>query len=74
MIQVTLPIDVNRTLEIVSELKRMGWVMGKDFDFAYFKPEYDNFTGFNYDPVKERRTMFTFYNDSNASFFAIKYS
>lgn len=74
MQKVTLYIDVNRTIEIVHELKQMGWVMGKDFDFAHLKPEYDNFTGFNYDPVKERRTMFTFYNDSNASFFTIKYS
>jgi hypothetical protein len=33
--QVTLYIDVDRTLKIVSELKKHGWVMGKDFDFAY---------------------------------------
>ena len=43
MINVTLHIDVNSTLEIVHELKRQGWVMGADFDFSHHRPEYDDF-------------------------------
>ena len=52
----------------------MGWVLGVDFDFAYYKPEYDNFTYTNnYDPIQERRAVFIFYNDSNASYFMLRW-
>ena len=67
--QVTLYIEVNTTLDIVSELKHHGWVIGKDFDFAYFKPEYDNFS---YEPIS-RKAVFTFYDDSNASYFMLRW-
>ena len=70
MRQVTLLIDVNRTLEIVHELKKHGWIMGKDFDFAYYKAEYDNFS---YDPLQESKAVFTLYNDSNASYFMLRW-
>jgi hypothetical protein len=74
MVQVTLYIDVHRTLEIVHELKHHGWVMGKDFDFAYHKPIYDSFSGSNWEPALEKHTVFTFYNDSNASYFMLRWS
>lgn len=73
MKQVTLYIDVNKTLQIVSELKQHGWVINKDFDFAYFKPEYDNFSGSNWEPEIEKHSVFTFYNDSNASYFMLRW-
>ena len=70
MQQVTLYIDVNKTLEIVHELKTKGWVMGADFDFAHHRPEYDDFGhDFNF----PRRTVFTFYNDVNASYFMLRW-
>jgi len=72
--QVTLFIDVNKTLDIIHELRKQGWVQHVDFDFAYYKPEYDNFTYTNnYEPIQERKAIFTFYNDSNASYFALKW-
>jgi hypothetical protein len=72
--EVTLYVDANTTINIVSELKQMGWVLGVDFDFAYYKPEYDNFTYTNnYDPIQERRAVFIFYNDSNASYFMLRW-
>ena len=74
MVQVTLYIDVHRTLEIVHELKHHGWVMGKDFDFAYHKPIYDSFSGSNWEQELENHTVFTFYNDSNASYFMLRWS
>ena len=43
---------------------------GVDFDFAYHKPVYDNFS---YDPVVGRHAMFTFYNESNASYFMLRW-
>ena len=71
--QVRLYIDVNRTLEIVSELKRHGWVMGVDFDFSYHKAMYDSFSGSNWEPEVDRHCTFTFYNDSNASYFMLRW-
>ena len=71
--QVTLYINIDRTLEIVHELKRHGWFMGKDFDFACHKPTYDNFSGSNWEPELERNTVFTFYNDINASYFMLRW-
>jgi len=71
--QVTLYIDVSRTLEIVHELKQHGWFMGKDFDFAYHKAIYDDFGGSNWEPELEKHTVFTFYNDSNASYFMLRW-
>ena len=70
MQKVTLYIDVNRTLEIVHDLKTHGWVMGKDFDFAYHKEMWDDFRS---EPIREHHTVFTFYNDSNASYFMLRW-
>ena len=74
MAQVTLFMDANATINLVGELKQMGWKLGIDFDFAYHKPEYDNFTyDTNFDPIRERRAIFTFYNDSNATYFVLRW-
>ena len=68
MINVTLHIDVSRTLEIVHELKRHGWVMGTDFDFAYHQSAWDDMIG-----EIPKQSVFTFYNDSNASYFMLRW-
>lgn len=68
MQQVTLYIDVSRTLEIVYELKTHGWVMGKDFDFAYHQSAWDEMIG-----EIPKQSVFTFYNDSNASYFMLRW-
>ena len=70
MIQVTLYIDAKRTMEIGYELRSNGWVQGTDFDYAYYKAEYDNFS---YEAVIPKRAVFTFYNDSNASYFMLRW-
>ena len=70
MIEINLPIDANRTLEIVSELRKMGWKQSVDFDFAYHKAHYDNFS---YEAVTPKKAVFTFYNDSNASYFMLRW-
>jgi hypothetical protein len=66
--QVTLYIGVARTLDIVSELKQKGWVQGKDFDFAYHQSKWDEMIG-----EIPKQTVFTFYNDSNASYFMLRW-
>jgi len=68
LISVTLYIDVSRTLEIVHELKHHGWVMGVDFDFAYHQSAWDEMIG-----EIPKQTVFTFYNDSNASYFMLRW-
>jgi hypothetical protein len=70
MKQVTLYIDAKRTMEIGYELRSNGWVQGVDFDYAYYKAEYDNFS---YEAVTPKRAVFTFYNDSNASYFMLRW-
>ena len=70
MIQVTLHISAKRTMEIGQELRANGWIQGVDFDYAYYKPEHDNLS---YDMIQERRAVFTFYKDSNASYFMLRY-
>lgn len=63
-------IDIHRTLEIVNELRKTGWKQGVDFDFAYHKAYYDNFS---YEAVTPKKVVFTFYNDINASYFMLRW-
>jgi hypothetical protein len=67
---VILYITAKRTMEIGQELRTMGYIQGVDFDYAYYQEKYDNFS---HDPVVKRHARFTFYNDSNASYFALKW-
>jgi hypothetical protein len=62
----THPPDV---MDIVRELRAMGLVQGTDFDFSYTPPDY------NYEIHEhfERFTVFTFYQDKWATWFALKY-
>jgi hypothetical protein len=61
------PSDV---LDIVRELRQLGLVQGRDFDFAYKPPQWDNFSG---DEVYNKHTVFSFYTEELASWFALKY-
>jgi hypothetical protein len=63
-------INVNKLLEIVNELKQIGWTLGVDFDFSYHKAEYDDFSHI---PITEQHAKFSFYNDSNASYFILRW-
>jgi len=67
---VILYITAKRTMEIGQELRSMGYIQGVDFDYAYYQEKYDNFS---HDPIIKRHARFTFYNDSNASYFALKW-
>jgi hypothetical protein len=62
-------INPARVLEIVQELRDMGWVQGTDFDFAFHQSKWDEMIG-----EIPRHTVFTFYNDSNASYFMLRWS
>ena len=62
--------DVVEYLIIVRDLKEKGYVIGKDFDFAYHPPKFDNFSG---DAVYNRSVVFTFYKEEIATWFTLKY-
>ena len=70
MADVILYITAKRTMEIGQELRSMGYVQGVDFDYSYYQEKYDNFS---HDPIIKRHARFTFYDDSNASYFALKW-
>jgi len=66
--QVTLYIDSMKTIEIVHELKKIGWVQNVDFDFAFHQSHWDNMTG-----EIPKQAVFTFYNESHASYFSLRW-
>lgn len=72
MIEVVLyrkdPVEV---MSIVREMREMGWVQGKDFDFAYRPPMWDN--KYSSEEIRAKHTVFKFYNEKYASLFALKY-
>jgi hypothetical protein len=60
-----------RAMEIVRELRSTGHVQGIDYDFEYHKPENNDWmAGEEYN---ERYTIFKFYKESLATWFALKY-
>jgi hypothetical protein len=63
--------NANDILEIVRELREQGLVQGTDFDFAYNKAQYDNFS---YEPAVEQHTVFSFHTEKYATLFALRYS
>jgi hypothetical protein len=65
---------VDSILKIVRELKDQGLVQGQDFDFAYTPERLDmNLASFG-EIISMRKTRFTFYTESLATWFGIKYA
>ena len=61
--------DSNEISNIVYELKLKGLQVGKDFDFEYHPGRWDMMTG-----DIPRYTKFTFYNEKEGTWFALKWS
>jgi hypothetical protein len=55
-------------MALVAELREQGYVQRRDFDFAYYPAQADQ------DVFIPRYTIFKFYDDRIASWFALKYS
>lgn len=53
---------------LVRELRARGLVQGVDFDFAYHQGRWDEMIG-----EVPKHTVFTFYRESEATLFALKY-
>lgn len=72
MIKVTIHgKDPNAIMDIVREMREQGYRQGKDFDFNYHPPEYNND---GWTPFTPKYTVFTFYEDKLATMFALKWS
>lgn len=63
--------SATEVMELVRELRQQGLVQGHDFDFAFNQAQY-NTDG--HEAVIPRHTVFTFYVEKYATFFALKYS
>jgi hypothetical protein len=61
--------NANETMDIVHELRRQGLIQGQDFDFAFNQSRWDDMIG-----EIPKQTIFTFYTEKHATFFALKYS
>lgn len=70
MIKVKLEdIPPNDIMDIVNELKELGWKQGVDFDWSYNKPLFDS----EWNLSRPKNTVFTFYNEKYGTWFALKY-
>lgn len=59
-----------QAMEVVTELRQKGYVMGVDFEWEYHKPKYDEFS---YEAVENRHTIFRFYKDELSTWFELVY-
>lgn len=55
-------------MAIVADIRDNGYVQGIDFDFSYYPSEF-----LQIGAIKPRHTIFYFYNENIASWFALKY-
>ena len=58
-------------MRIVRELRDQGLYLGQEFDFSYVPTQFDPISGHH---MNDRHTVFTFYVDKYATFFALKYA
>ena len=58
----------DQIITIVRELRARGLVQGVDFDFAHHGSRWDEMIG-----EIPRQTVFSFYKESEATMFALKY-
>ena len=62
--------DPSQILEIVKEMRQYGLVQGRDFDFVYHPPGYNND---GWSPVTPKHTIFLFYEEKMATLFTLKW-
>lgn len=54
-------------MAIVAELRELGYIQRRDFDFSYVPATWDN------DGAQPRHTIFTFYREDLSSYFVLRY-
>ena len=63
--------NAGEILEMVREMRSMGWGQGVDFDFKYQPARYNND---GHEAVTPRQTKFLFYNEKYATIFCLRWS
>lgn len=58
-------------LDIVKELRSIGWTQGVDFDFKFYPAVYNSI---EFVEVSPKRTEFNFYTEKYATLFALKWA
>jgi hypothetical protein len=56
-------------MDIAAKLRLDGWVLGKDFDYAYYPGRWDGMIG-----DVPARTIFTFYTEKYATMFSLRWA
>jgi hypothetical protein len=70
LVQITIENrSADSVMNIVRQLRQQGWVQGVDFDFAFHQRRWDEMVG-----DVPSHTVFKFYKEHYATFFALKYS
>lgn len=70
MIRVKVPdVSVDGMLKIVYDLKNQGYIANKEFEFAYYPPNYDFFSGVG----DKSYVVFSFEDEQLATWFSLKY-
>jgi hypothetical protein len=70
-LEVIVGLELDQVLGIVRQLRDEGYRQGTDFDFTYNPPI---MSSMSYETLRERHTVFHFYNPELATLFALKYS
>ena len=60
----------NDVMELVKELRSLGYAQGTHFDFEYHRPKYNDWSG---DAEYNRYTIFRFYKEELATWFSLRY-
>ena len=63
--------DANRTMEIVRDLRSMGLVQGRDFEFKYNQARYDND---GWQTIRPRGAEFYFREGKWITYITLKYA
>ena len=71
MTQIKVPaITASDVMEIVKQVRDIGLVQGKDFDFAYHPGKWD---AVSYEQVEDKHVVFKFYEEKWATLFSLKW-
>jgi hypothetical protein len=65
-------VAVSQVVDIVKDLKEQGLVVSTDFDFSWHPTKWSN-DDFTFDEEEAAHCVFTFYSETWANWFALKY-
>lgn len=63
--------DPDKILDVVNQMRNLGYKQGHDFDFEYHPPTYSQ--SYAWDGDTEKYGVFRFYNEKLATWFELRY-